>query len=482
MLADLDGGADAYSALIRALASSETQLAVRSGRASAARLAVAEPGNGNSADDDGRRALDGTGTVMVTGGTGLLGGLLARHLVTEYGVRHLLLLSRRGPAAEGAAELHAQLTALGAEVTITACDAADRDALATTPPPSPPNTHSPASSTPQAPRRRHPHLTHPQRLAAVMRPKVDAAWNLHELTRETKPALFILFSSAAGVLGQAGQASYSAANAFLDALATHRHAQGLSGLALAWGLWAEAGGMTRHLDEADLHRLSRTGLSPMPSEQGLKLFDAALDAGRAVLVPARLDTQALRAQSALPPLLRGLIRTQPRQVASTAGELTISQKIVELPPAERAGLCSTWSAARSRRSSAMRNLAGSTPNAASWNSASTPSPRSNCATGSAPTPGSACLPRSSSIIPLRPRSPASWRPRSSPRPKPPRKPGPNPTRRSSTAPSPRSRWPASGKPGWCGPCCNSPNPSTSPLSRPRPRTTAVRWTRWTWTT
>ncbi|MFF5718894.1 SDR family NAD(P)-dependent oxidoreductase [Streptomyces buecherae] len=355
-LADLDDDPDSYRVLLRALATGavdEPQLAARAGRLYAPRLARA----GQSAGE-GVSPFDGTGTVLVTGGTGLLGGMLARHLVTEYGVRSLLLLSRRGPAAEGAEGLRAELVERGARVAVVACDAADRAALAAAleaVPAEYPLTgvvHTAgvlddgviASLT-------------PERLAAVLRPKVDAAWNLHELTRPYDLRAFVLYSSAAGTLGQAGQASYAAGNAFLDALAWHRRATGLPGLALAWGLWAEAGGMTGHLGEADVRRLRRTGLAPMPSEQGLALFDMAVRAdadaraatgptvtggtasGRAALVPAVLDFATLRAQPEVPALLRRLVRAaSPAPLRAAAGrsqEATVERRFAGLAPDER---------------------------------------------------------------------------------------------------------------------------------------------------
>ncbi|MEV6976998.1 SDR family NAD(P)-dependent oxidoreductase [Kitasatospora sp. NPDC093806] len=334
VLADVDEHPDSWPALVRALSSAEPQLAVRAGRVSAARLATAVPGSSEATE--ATDPFGPTGTVLVTGGTGLLGGLFARHLVTRHGVRHLLLVSRQGLAAEGAADLRDELTAAGATVTVTACDTADRDALAAVL----------AAVPAEQPLTGVVHtagvlddgvltaLT-PDRVATVLRPKVDAAWHLHELTRGDDLRAFVLFSSAAGVLGQAGQSSYAAANAFLDALAQRRRADGLPAHALAWGLWAEAGGMTGHLAEADLRRLGRTGLAGLPTDQGLALFDAALRTDRAVLVPARLDTAALRAQAEVPPLLGGLVRAPRRHTAAAPQTVTLGQRLAGLEPAER---------------------------------------------------------------------------------------------------------------------------------------------------
>ncbi|MFI1973432.1 SDR family NAD(P)-dependent oxidoreductase, partial [Streptomyces cinnamoneus] len=264
------------------------------------------------------RQLDPEGTVLITGATGTLGGLLARHLVTERGVRHLLLLSRRGRDAEGAAELEAELTGLGAEVRFAACDAADRDALAD------------VLGSLERPLTGVVHtagvvddgvlssLT-PERVSAVLRPKVDAALNLHELTRDQDLAMFVLFSSAAATFGGAGQGNYAAANAFLDALAQYRRAQGLAGQSLAWGMWAQRSAMTGELGEADLARMNRGGIGALSTEQGMSLFDDATASDRALLVPVRLDLAQLREQGpALPHLFRGLVRVQARRTAAAA--------------------------------------------------------------------------------------------------------------------------------------------------------------------
>uniref|UniRef100_A0AAU3GVI0 SDR family NAD(P)-dependent oxidoreductase n=1 Tax=Streptomyces sp. NBC_01401 TaxID=2903854 RepID=A0AAU3GVI0_9ACTN len=277
----------------------EPQLAVRRGALLAPRLAKA-PAGGDP------YALDVSGTVLVTGAIGGLGELTARHLVTAHGVRHLLLTSRRGADAEGAVELLADLRASGAEVTLAACDVADRAALATL------LAEVPAE---------HPltavvhtagvvddgtieTLTDGQ-LDRVLAPKVTGALNLHELAGDVSG--FILFSAAAGVLGNPGQANYAAANSFLDALAQRRRAQGLPAVSLAWGLWQERSGMAGRLDDAGFRRIERGGAVAMSAETGLALFDAAVASGEPVLVPMQLDRARMRAQAAtVPALLRAL--------------------------------------------------------------------------------------------------------------------------------------------------------------------------------
>ncbi|MEU8878292.1 type I polyketide synthase, partial [Streptomyces javensis] len=304
-------------ALVAALRTDEPQLAVRAGVVHAPRLARVA-----ALDEAAVPGLDPAGTVLVTGASGTLGGVLARHLVTERGARRLLLTSRRGAEATGAAELAAELGALGAEVTWAACDAADRTALA----------EVIASVPGDRPLTAVIHaagvlddgiiesLT-PERVAHVLRPKVDAAWNLHELTRGLDLSAFVLFSSAAGVFGNPGQGNYAAANAFLDALAQHRRAQGLPAVSLAWGLWEDEGGMAATLATADRQRMSRGSMGALSNAEGLALFDVAGLAGHAVLIPAALDIAALRAQSTagVAPLLRGLIRTPVRRAAAGGG-------------------------------------------------------------------------------------------------------------------------------------------------------------------
>jgi polyene macrolide polyketide synthase len=164
---------------------------------------------------------------------------------------------------------------------------------------------------------------------AVLRPKVDAAWHLHELTRELPLSAFVMFSSVAGTFGGAGQANYAAGNAFLDALARLRQAEGLTGVSMAWGPWAQGAGMTGALSDADLDRLRRSGVPALSPEEGLALFDAALGSGDPAVVPARLDLAALRAQGEIPALLRGLIRTPSRRAAA-AGQVSVDTLVGRL--------------------------------------------------------------------------------------------------------------------------------------------------------
>ncbi|WP_286247277.1 type I polyketide synthase [Streptomyces graminofaciens] len=290
-------------------------------------------------------ALDPDGTVLVTGATGTLGALVTRHLVTEHGVRRLLLVSRSGPQAPGADALLADLAAAGAEATLTACDTADRDqlrAVLDAVPADHPLTaviHTAGALDDGVLSA----LT-PERLDAVLRPKADAAWHLHELTAGHDLAAFVLFSSAAGLFGNAGQGNYAAANAFLDALAQHRRALGLPATSLAWGLWEERGGMTGHLDTADVGRLSRTGVATLDSAHGLALFDAALSTGQTLLVPLPLDRAALHRQArtgSLPALLSGLVRTTPARRTATGTAATgsvgdtLARRLTAAAPADR---------------------------------------------------------------------------------------------------------------------------------------------------
>jgi len=333
-LVDLDSSAASVAALPSALPSAmtagEPRVAIRDGVPYAARLERA------TATAERQKWPDGT--VLVTGGTGGLGSLVARHLVAEHGVRRLVLAGRRGGRAEGVVELVAELTAHGAEVMIAACDVADRAAVAAL-----------LAAIPAE----HPlvGVVHAagvvddgvlasltgKRLDMVLAPKVDGAWHLHELTRELDLAHFVLFSSLSGTLGAAGQGNYAAANSFLDALAHHRRALGAPALSLAWGPWSpQANGMTKDLTETDVRRMSRAGMRPLSTEQGLALFDAAARTGDPVVFPVDLDLSAQRDEDP-PALLRGLVRRNVRRAAQAAAGPTdtLATRLLALGPDER---------------------------------------------------------------------------------------------------------------------------------------------------
>ncbi|MER7057940.1 type I polyketide synthase, partial [Streptomyces sp. NPDC000351] len=336
---DAEGGLDSVldSLLGPVVACGEPQVAVRGTVMAVPRLARV-----TDRVTDAAQVFSDEGTVLVSG-AGSLGGLVARHLVTRHGVRRLVLASRRGPEAEGAAELVAELAEQGAAVEVVSCDVSDRsqvEALL-------------AKVSDEHPLRGVVHtagvfddgligaLT-PERLAGVFAPKVDAVRHLDELTRGTDLDAFVVFSSVAGLSGGAGQGNYSAANAFLDGLMSSRRATGLPGLSLAWGLWEQSLGMAGHLSAVDQARASRSGVLEISAAEGMELFDAALLSERALLVPVKLDLRAVRADAsagaAVPHLLRGLVRTgrqQARAANTVADGGQLSDRLAGLAPTEQ---------------------------------------------------------------------------------------------------------------------------------------------------
>ncbi|GHC89958.1 type I polyketide synthase [Streptomyces flavofungini] len=338
VLVDVDAHEKSLRGLPAAVATGEPQLAIRNGAASVARLArLAAPADAPEADHAPEPgAFTADSTVLITGGLGVLGGLTARHLVTRHGVGKLVLTGRRGPATPGAEELCRELEESGAQVTIAACDVSDRDAVAALLAEHPVTAvvHTAGvldDSVVES-------LT-PEHVDAVFGPKGDAALHLHELTRDLDLSAFVLFSAVAGVFGSPGQGNYAAANSFLDALAQHRRAAGLPATSLAWGLWAEASGITGHLDDADVQRMARGGMAPLSSADGMALFDAARATGVATAVPAAIDLAALRAHpEQVRPLLRGLVPTPARRAARSGdgpGTVSLAQRLAGLTEAER---------------------------------------------------------------------------------------------------------------------------------------------------
>ncbi len=348
-LLDVDGEPSSWAALPAALACEEPQLAVRAGAIAALRLAravrAASAPAGTPLDPTGAPPdpaggpLDRAGTALITGGTGGLGALVAKHLVAAHGIGSVLLLSRRGREAPGAGALERELAELGAEVRIVSCDVGDpaqlRAAIGALPAAWPLRTIVHAAAVLEDGVIES--LGEPQ-LEAVLRPKLDAAWHLHELALELDVSAFVLFSSAAGTFGNPGQGNYAAANAFLDALATHRRAHSLPALSLAWGPWEQIRGVAiDQLDPVDQARFARSGFTPLADAEGLELLDTALGGERAVALPLRLDLAALRARAragALPALLRDLVRGHAR-VAAAGEEARLRERLLALAPADR---------------------------------------------------------------------------------------------------------------------------------------------------
>jgi acyl transferase domain-containing protein/acyl carrier protein len=351
ILVDCDGEESSWKALASVSSIAEPQLAIRLGELSAPRVVriasapavVDSPAHkhapGGLVPEQDGSGFDSQGTVLITGGTGGLGRLVARHLVLEHGVRHLLLASRRGSAAPGAGELESELAALGAETRIVACDVADRDLLKAL-----------IESIPED----HPlggvvhaagaiddgtieSLTAGQ-IDRVLSPKVNAALNLHELTSHLPLKAFVLFSSAAGTLGKAGSGNYAAANSFLDALAERRRAQGLPAISIGWGLWEQETEISDGLREIDRLRFSSAGVGALTAEEGLRLFDRAARVDRAYTIAVRLDAAALRVlvdAEMLPALLRGLAPPVSRRNAR-GRRGSLARRLRELPESERA--------------------------------------------------------------------------------------------------------------------------------------------------
>ncbi|NUR69256.1 MAG: SDR family NAD(P)-dependent oxidoreductase [Hamadaea sp.] len=331
LLVDTDGRPASAEVLGAVFAGDEPEYSVRDGELWIPRLRRLDP---SLAMGESRREPDPSGTVLVTGGTSGLGRLVARHLVTEHGVRHLLLVSRSGPQAPGADELIAELSGLGAAVTVAACDVAERTALAELL-----DVVDPA----------HP-LTgvvhaagvlddgvigslNPERLDTVLRPKAYAAWHLHDLTKDHELAFFVMLSSVSGLLGAPGQGNYALANTFLDALAAYRADAGLAATSMVLGLWDTETRLTGVLDRADHSRMSRHGITALPVRDGLALFDAALRSGRPRPVVARLR---LNIGSGAPAMLRALPGAAARRTAANAAGLVRPLGTLTGPTLEKA--------------------------------------------------------------------------------------------------------------------------------------------------
>ncbi len=207
-------------------------------------------------------------TYLITGGLGGLGLVIARWMA-EQGVRNIVLIGRRAPTTQAEAQIK-EMREMGAQVIIETADVADEEQMGV--------VFSRLHGMVAPPLRGIFHCAmvlddsilvqlDADRFAKVMAPKVKGAWNLHCLTRSEPLDFFVMFSSAASLLGSPGQGNYAAGNAFLDALAYQRRLEGLPGVSINWGPWSEAGEVARkNLSE----RLGTRGLQSIASQQGLE--------------------------------------------------------------------------------------------------------------------------------------------------------------------------------------------------------------------
>ena len=280
--------------------------------------------------------LNPNGTILITGGTGGLATLTAHHLITHHHTQHLLLASRTAPQHT---QLQAELSALGAHVTLTACDTTNPDAVAELIA-SIPQEHPLTAVIHTAGTLDDTTLTSltPDRLHPVLAPKIDAAWNLHHATQHLNLTAFILYSSAAGTLGNPGQANYAAANTYLDALAHHRHHHGQPATSLAWGYWKHTTNLTHHLTQTEVRKVTH-GTHPLETDHALHLLDTALAQPEPYQLCIPLNPTTLRTTDQIPPLLRDLVPRPTRRAAAahspTATGSALADELAALPEADQ---------------------------------------------------------------------------------------------------------------------------------------------------
>ncbi|MBI4852598.1 MAG: SDR family NAD(P)-dependent oxidoreductase [Acidobacteria bacterium] len=282
--------------------------------------------------------INPTATVLITGGTGEIGSLVAIHLAKEHKVKNLILVSRKGLNDQEAINLKTELEDIGTSVNIFSCDIANKNQLS--------NVINSISK--ESPLKGVIHcagvvsddtttnMNH-KKLSSVFSSKVLGTWNLHLLTKGKNLDFFIMFSSLSGVIGAAGQSNYSAANTFLDVLAAYRQKQGLVAQSLAWGLWEQKSrGMASNLSVLDLARINRQGIFALTKEEGLELLDKAMYQPTALLIPARLSLQSKDISNLS--ILRDLVKISlPSRKASRALSTTnsLKQRINALPENKR---------------------------------------------------------------------------------------------------------------------------------------------------
>ncbi|MEU9516916.1 SDR family NAD(P)-dependent oxidoreductase [Streptomyces sp. NPDC048224] len=341
VLADTDTDTPPLDLLASAARAGESEPAVRDGRVHVPRLRPVPAG------DPAGPPWTTDGTVLVTGGTGTLGAVLARHLVATHGVRHLLLVGRHDAGTPGADELVTELEELGAQVTCAACDAADPEALAgvlaAIPGDRPLTAVVHAAGVPEDGLLS---AMTPGQLDRVLRRKAVAARNLHELTRHLDLTAFVVCSSPAGTLGGPGRANTAAAEAYAEALVRHREAIGLPATAVAWAPWERGDAHEEHPDGGLARRAGATLLSPLTADRALGLLDRAVALGKdkggaRAVIAGVVDRAALRGHDVVPAALRDLAEGPARRSArpaAGAGDATLTDRLTGLDGAEREAL------------------------------------------------------------------------------------------------------------------------------------------------
>lgn len=336
VLVDLDGSQESEAALLPALVCKEEVFAIRKGTVMIPRLnkvsAVSTHVPVSPETSASTSTLDVSGTVLITGGTGGLGALLTRHIARAYGARNLLLVSRSGMKAPGALHIHDELSSAGVVVRVEECDCSDREQLTTLfanninqgRPPITAIIHcagvvDDAVLSSQS----------PERVSRVLRPKVDAAWHLHELAPATVRS-FVLFSSFVGILGNEGQVAYTAGNAFLDALARFRVSHGLPALSLAWGPWLNETGMAAE-NRLKAHNPRLGNAKPLTDQQGLQLFDMAVEKS----TPSMPVMAPLLVEGPLPLMSEDAGTASRMKLPSQSGAVKWLTRLANVPPEQR---------------------------------------------------------------------------------------------------------------------------------------------------